>query len=103
MDQRLRELVRERARGRCEYCRFPETFGVRPFHCDHIIAEQHRGKSVIQNLAWACNHCNLHKGPNLSGIDPVTEETVRLFHPRHDSWNEHFAWEGAHLVGRTAM
>jgi len=28
---------------------------------------------------------------------------VRLFHPRQDRWSEHFEWEGAELVGRTAV
>lgn len=28
---------------------------------------------------------------------------VRLFHPRQDSWPEHFEWNGAILVGRTPV
>ena len=103
MDQRLRELVRERALGNCEYCRFPQQSSVRPFHCDHVVAQQHGGESVAENLAWACNHCNLHKGPNLTSIDPLTGQTTRLFNPRRDQWEELFLWEGAILVGRTAI
>lgn len=52
-----------------------------PFHVDHVIAEKHRGETVLENLAWACFSCNMHKGPNIAGIDPVTGETVRLFRP----------------------
>ena len=103
MDQRLRELVREPALRNWEYCGFPQQFSVRPFHCDHVVAQQHGGESVAENLAWACNHCNLHKGPNLTSIDPVTGQTTRLFNPRRDQWEEHFLWEGAILVGRTAV
>lgn len=62
MDPRFRELVRERARERFEYCRFPEDRSVRAFHGDHVLARQHAGDTVIENLAWACSHCNLHKG-----------------------------------------
>ena len=32
-----------------------------------------------------------------------TGEVVRLFHPRQDRWQEHFAWEGPRLVGRTPV
>jgi len=103
MDLRLRELVRERAHGRCEYCRFPEDRSVRPFHGDHVLARQHGGETVIENLAWACNHCNLHKGPNMTGIDPATGQSTRLFHPRQDRWEDHFHWQGAVLVGRTVI
>jgi hypothetical protein len=31
-----------------------------------------------ENLAFACYHCNLHKGPNLSGIDQDSGALVRL-------------------------
>jgi hypothetical protein len=34
--------------------------------------------------------CNLHKDPNLSGIDPESSEITRLFHPRSDEWHDHF-------------
>jgi hypothetical protein len=42
------------------------------------------------------------RGPNLSGIDPVTRRLTRLFHPRRHSWRYHFYWDGARLRGRTA-
>ncbi|MBN9119708.1 MAG: HNH endonuclease [Planctomycetes bacterium] len=48
-------------------------------------------------------YCNLHKGPNIAGIDPDTGQLTRLFNPRTDDWNEHFAWSGHILVGRTAI
>jgi HNH endonuclease len=103
MDPRLRDSVRLRARGRCEYCGFPEVFTQRAFHCDHVLAQQHGGKTVFENLAWSCNRCNLHKGPNLSSIDPDSREAVRLFNPRADRWDEHFHWRGALLVGHTPV
>ena len=51
----------------------------------------------------ACAHDNLHKGPNIAGLDPVTRELTRLYNPRRDRWREHFAWQGAVLIGLTAV
>ncbi|HSS19497.1 MAG TPA: hypothetical protein VLL54_05435 [Pyrinomonadaceae bacterium] len=56
---------------------------------------------VSDNLALACIDCNLHKGPNLTGIDPNTGVITPLFHPRRDAWVEHFGWDGIYLVGST--
>jgi hypothetical protein len=55
------------------------------------------------NLALACHEDNLHKGPNLTGIDPLTGKLTRLFHPRRHKWSWHFRWDGPLLVGRTAI
>jgi hypothetical protein len=81
----------------------PRHLYLAPFQIDHIIAEKHRGKTVSSNLALACYHCNLHKGSNISGKDPITGRTTRLFHPRRDQWRRHFRWKGAKLVARTAV
>jgi hypothetical protein len=104
MNRALRRLVRERAGYRCEYCHLP--LGVVPlisFHVEHIVAKQHAVSHHPDNLAFACYHCNLHKGTNLSGIDPATGKIVRLFHPRRQSWRRHFQWNGPVLAGRTAI
>lgn len=102
MSPRTRQIVRDRAGARCEYCRFREDhLPLWPFHLDHIVAEQHAGSDDPQNLAWACQRCNLRKGPNLSGVDPDSLQVVALFHPRKDRWEDHFAMQGSHIVGRT--
>lgn len=92
-----------RARHCCEYCQFPEAASRLPFHCDHIIAEQHGGLTEDANLAWACFRCNLRKGPNIAGLDPVTGALSPLFHPRRDAWEDHFEWAGAWLRGKSAI
>ena len=97
MDKRLEELVHRRAGERCEYCYFP----LPPLHIEHVLARKHGGPTVEANLALACVRCNLHKGPNLAGIDPADGRIVRLFHPRQDTWRDHFRWDGARLVGLT--
>jgi hypothetical protein len=79
----------------------PRWLDPLPFQLDHIIAEQHGGETVLENLAWCCLHDNKHKGPNIAGIDPVTGQLVPLFHPRRQRWERHFAWNGAILEGRT--
>jgi hypothetical protein len=81
----------------------PKSFYQTPFQTDHIIARQHGGTSEVENLAYACFHCNTHKGPNIAGIDPFTGELSRLFHPRADRWHDHFAWQGARLEGLTPV
>jgi hypothetical protein len=90
MDAALDRLVRQRAGGRCEYCRLPQAASGVPFEIDHIIARQHRGRTTASNLAVSCAYCNGHKGPNLTGIDPATGKLTRLFHPRRHKWSHHF-------------
>jgi hypothetical protein len=101
MDKAVHKTVRVRAGHRCEYCRFPEAFAELPFHLDHVIAQQHGGPSVPENLALACCYCNRYKGPNLSGIDPNSGEVVTLFHPRQQQWDEHFSLDGARVLAKT--
>jgi hypothetical protein len=101
VDETQREIVALRAGRACEYCRIREADDAYSFHVEHIIALKHGGSSQIDNLAFACQHCNLHKGPNLSGIDPISGEVVTLYHPRRDSWGAHFAFDEFRLVGLT--
>ena len=103
MDPAFREMVQRRAADRCEYCRLPQSAVPLRFHVEHIIARQHGGASQPDNLALACDRCNLHKGTNLSSIDPETGEAARLFNPRSDNWADHFALDGAYVVGRTKV
>jgi 5-methylcytosine-specific restriction endonuclease McrA len=99
----LRKLVKERASDRCEYCGLHQDHSILSLHVEHIIPKQHGGASVLENLALACPGCNLHKGPNLTGIDPDTRETERLFHPRQDIWQEHFQVVEGRITGQTAI
>jgi hypothetical protein len=99
MTAELRQQVRERANHCCEYCGLAEAASVLPFHIEHVIPKQHRGETITENLALSCPSCNLHKGPNLTGIDPDSGIICHLFHPRRDLWSEHFNVHGAHIVG----
>jgi len=99
-----REAVRHRAGGRCEYCRLPDsTMDPADFHVEHIGARKHGGTDNEDNLAWSCIFCNLYKGPNLASLDPDTGELTRLFNPRQDRWEDHFQFEGASIIGISAI
>ncbi len=100
IDAALRHHVRSRAGDRCEYCQLPESRAeVAPFHIEHVIARQHGGADELSNLALACYHCNLHKGPNLAGSDPESGAMVPLFNPRTQRWQDHFELRDTWIVG----
>ncbi len=102
MNQSLRNFVRQRAESRCEYCKLhQEDSPLAALHIEHIVPRKHGGGDDLENLCLACIDCNLHKGPNLTGIDPVGGEITPLFHPRQQEWDGHFAWDGVFLIGKT--
>jgi hypothetical protein len=103
MDARLRQWVKQRAAGRCEYCGLRQEQEPLSFHVEHILSRQHGGPDAAENLALACHHCNLRKGTNLSGLDPQTGQLTRLFHPRLDDWNDHFLRRGGEIIGVSAI
>jgi hypothetical protein len=71
-------------------------------HVEHVIPKKHGGGDELANLALACIDCNLHKGPNLTGLDPSTGEIEPLFNPRKMKWSAHFEWLGVEIAGITA-
>jgi len=103
MQIELDRLVRERARHLCEYCLMPQVIRPLKFPIDHIRSIQHGGETVVNNLALCCGRCNLHKGPNIAGIDPQTGKVTRLFHPRKDRWSRHFRWANVEIAGLAAV
>ena len=58
---KLRQLVKERAGGCCEYCICQEDYGPDAFSTEHINPLSVGGKSIAENLARACQRCNNHK------------------------------------------
>ena len=99
----LRRTVEARAKGRCEYCGLSQEGQEATFHIDHIIPSSSGGRTEPDNLALACVSCSLRKAARQSAIDTVSEEEVHLFSPRHDSWIEHFRWDGVRVVGITPI
>ena len=103
MDKTLQRRVWRRARGCCEYCLMPQEHDDTPFEIDHVIAKKHEGPTAGKNLSLSCFHCNSFKGPNIAGVDRKTHKLTQLFNPRRHSWARHFRWQGAYLIGRTAI
>lgn len=88
--------VAARARHRCEYCHAPEALFNFPFEVEHIIPPLRGGTNDDTNLALACRACNLFKSDRIDSIDPESKSAVSLFHPRTNTWHEHF-----HVAPRT--
>lgn len=95
--------VRERAGGRCEYCRMHESLQGATFHVEHVAPRSRGGKTVVENLAWACPGCNLAKADRVEAVDPETGRATPLFNPRKDIWSEHFRWEDHAIMARTPV
>ena len=104
MNEATRTRVRERAGLRCEYCHLLQNDSpLAVLHIEHIIPKAHGGNDALDNLALACIDCNLHKGTNLTGIDPQTQVVLELFHPRRHRWDDHFSWRGIYIAGKTGI
>jgi hypothetical protein len=99
-------FVAQRAEHRCEYCHALEVVFNIAFEVEHIIPLSKQGADEAQNWALSCRICNLRKSAYTDGIDPLTQQTVRLFNPRRDLWDEHFTVEqesSSYLKGKTMI
>jgi HNH endonuclease len=99
----LRRQVRERASERCEYCLLAELKAFFPHEPDHIIAQKHGGRSVLNNLALACFDCNRFKGSDIASVDPDSGVITPLFNPRVDHWTEHFRLDRGRIIPLSAV
>jgi ribosomal protein L37E len=99
------EIVRERAKRRCEYCHYPELLSSAPLSIDHIQPQSFGGSDEPENLALACRRCNERRYNFTQGLDPTTGQKVAIFNPRQDRWSEHFTWstDGSKILGITAI
>ncbi|WP_028526270.1 HNH endonuclease [Runella limosa] len=96
-----RRFVAQRASFRCEYCRLHEDDMFLAFEIDHIIPIKHGGTNQVENLAYACPHCNQHKGSDFATL--IDDEIVRLFHPRLDDWHKHFETQQGKIIAKTLV
>jgi len=101
----VRQEVRRRARELCEYCRSSAELTGHDFTVDHIVPEGRGGSGLSENLCWCCFWCNSFKQARTHALDARTGRRVSLFHPRRDSWPDHFRWshDSTRIVGRTAI
>jgi hypothetical protein len=76
----------------CEYCRSQARFAIDPLVIDHIQPVSRGGKTIAENLALSCQTCNNYKYTKTEALDPVTNQSVSLFHPREMIWEDHLTW-----------
>src|SRR5262245_17776800 len=91
-------LVEQRAAGRCEYCRMHQSLQGATFHIEHILPSARGGKTISENLAWACPGCNFHKSDRTESLDPDTGISLPLFNPRTHVWLEHFRFVDRQII-----
>lgn len=87
-----KKKVAERVRHCCEYCRSQARFAIQAFSVEHIIPKSQGGKTMLENLALACQGCNNHKYNKTEDADPINGQVALRYHSRKHRWNEHFAW-----------
>jgi hypothetical protein len=102
IDAVLRQQVRLRAAGLCEYCRISEQFTLAEHEIDHIISLKHGGQTTSENLALCCSICNRFKGSDIASIDLETGQLTRLFNPRVDRWDEQYQIRDGEIFPLTA-
>lgn len=103
VSQAIRQMVRQRAGGLCEYCHADERWQFVRFTLDHITPQSAGGTDELENLALACRNYNERRSDRQEAADPETGRAVVLFDPRRHTWAEHFAWsiDRIHIVGLT--
>ena len=111
ISQRLYRLIAVRARYCCEYCQLPQDAEAMDLTIDHVVPQSDEGETDESNLALACLWCNSHKWTQTKATDPKTGRAASLFHPRQQTWSDHFRWsvddptrlEGSTAIGRATI
>ncbi len=88
----LRQTVINRSGGCCEYCRSQLEYSPDPFVIEHVIPRASGGQDDLENPTFSCGGCNGHKYTKTEASDPLTSQSVPLFHPRRQRWRDHFEW-----------
>lgn len=99
----LRREVARRADFKCEYCLLHETHSFLPFQIDHIVSQKHGGGNEFNNLAYACPHCNQHKGTDLTTFLDAYDDIEVIYNPRKHNWSDHFSVVDGEIVSLTRV
>ncbi len=99
---KIRQFVATRAVFRCEYCLIPEQFLATTFHIEHIRSQKHGGATALENLAFACPHCNQNKGSDIATYT-AQGDLIRFFNPRTDNWTDHFEMIQGLVTAKTSV
>ena len=105
ISDKLRDKIRRLANNRCGYCLSQQQYLPYKLEIEHLVPKSRGGSDDESNLWLACRSCNVYKSNKLTMIDPMTGQTVSLFHPVQQVWHDHFEWVrgGTHIQGRTAI
>jgi len=101
LSPQVRQAVSDRAKGSCEYCQIHQDDLFLAFEIDHIISVKHGGGDEFENLAWACPHCNHHKGSDISTFLVNYDDLSPLFNPRKQKWEDHFQVVEGEITAKT--
>jgi hypothetical protein len=101
--QRLRQRIAKQAHFRCGYCLTQELVTGIPLTLEHLMPKAKGGQTTEDNLWLSCRLCNEAKGVLTEADDPETRDTVSLFNPRTQKWEQHFTWseDGTCIIGKT--
>jgi hypothetical protein len=72
-------------------------YSSQPFVMEHIIPVTEDGDTTLENLALACGGCNGHKYNKVEALDPASKKQASLYHPRRQTWQDHFGWSADYL------
>lgn len=102
---KLQQQIRTCFFNCCAYCHTAEMLTVAIFEFEHIIPRSVGGETSFENLCLACPTCNRYKANRQTALDPVTQQTIPLFHPQQQSWEDHFGWNenATEIVGLTPI
>lgn len=101
--ERIRLAVAQRASFRCEYCQIHSDDLFLSFEIDHIIAIKHGDTNAIENLAYACPHCNQHKGSDFATLLNDFNDIVVLYNSRIHNWTEHFDISDGEIIAKNRI
>ncbi len=85
-DTAIKNMVRERAKFKCEFCGVSETDSGGELTIDHFCPKSKGGGDSLDNLIYCCIRCNLYK------LDYWTSDIDKpmLLNPRIEKFEEHF-------------
>ena len=93
----LREQIRQRAGFVCEYCGVSETQAGGELTIDHYHPQAQGGTDDDANLLYCCPRCNSYK----ASYWPLDDEAPHLWHPRQETFAQHFLLLDGRLYSRT--
>lgn len=103
VSRKLKNKIQKSANYHCGYCQIPQDLIPNLLEIEHLLPLAEGGTNEEENLWLACRNCNSYKSSKIDALDPKTNQTVLLFNPRTQVWNEHFEFsrDGTEIVGKT--